>query len=376
MTTMQAAVLRSADTPYVLEEVTLAELGPREILVRIVGAGMCHTDMLPRDPDGAMAAIAPVILGHEGSGVVEGVGMAVAHVAPGDHVLLSFDSCGRCGPCLEASPAYCLEFEARNLTGRHTDGTATAIDADGTAVANRWFAQSSFAAYAIATERNVVVVDPDLQLEILGPLGCGFQTGAGAVLNEMHIAPGQSLAVFGAGAVGLAAVMAAKLSGASDIVVVDLQQSRLDVALEVGATRVVLGTADDVVAQVRGGGPGMDFSFETTAVGTVISASLEVLARRGMCVLVGAGAGRLEVYPWEFVGKTITYIYEGSAVPHLLLPRLIQFWREGRFPFDKLIRTYPLSEINQAEADSLSGATIKPVLLPAHQGAITEENPS
>lgn len=365
MTTMQAAVLRSGGSPYTLEDVVLDDLQPDELLVRIVGAGMCHTDMAPRDPGGGLSELLPMILGHEGSGVVERVGSGVTRIVPGDHVLLSFDSCGHCEPCLQGAPAYCLEFEARNLSGRKIDGGMTARSADGSVVGNRWFAQSSFAQYSVATQRNVVVVDRDLPLELMGPLGCGFQTGAGAVLNEMRIAPGQALAVFGAGAVGLAAVMAAKLSGASDIVVVDLQQSRLDMALEVGATRVVLGGSDDLVDQVRGGGPGMDFTFETTSVTQVLSASISTLARRGTAVLVASGMGRIDAEPWALVGKKVTFVIEGSAVPQLFVPRLIQFWREGRFPFDKLIRTYPLSEINRAEADAVSGITIKPVLVPA-----------
>ena len=372
MKTMQAAVLRAPDAPYRLEDVTLGDLGTDEILVRIVGAGMCHTDMLPRDTAGGLAGIVPVILGHEGSGVVDSVGSGVRAVSPGDHVILSFDYCGHCEPCRQAAPAYCLEFEVRNFTGRRSDGSASAHDADGNAVGNRWFAQSSFAQYAVATESTVVVVDDTLPLEQLGPLGCGIQTGAGAVLNEMKLAPGQTIAVFGAGAVGLSAVMAAKVAGAGEIVVIDLYQSRLDLALELGATKIVDGGADDVVAAVRGDGPGVDFSFETTAVTPVIAAAVGVLARRGQAVFVGAGPGTLNIAPWQFAGKRLTYVFEGSAVPQLFLPRLIELWRQGRFPFEKLIRTYPLEEINQAEADSVSGASIKPVLLMPSEPTLKE----
>jgi aryl-alcohol dehydrogenase len=358
----QAAVLRSADQPYRCEEITLAELGADEILVKIAGCGMCHTDMMPRGP--MLSRALPMITGHEGSGVVEAVGPAVRSVRPGDHVLLSFASCGHCANCLSGQPAYCDGFEVRNMSGRNADGSTGATDANGAAVANRWFAQSAFAQYAVATERNAVVVDKDLPLELMGPLGCGLQTGAGAVLNEMRLAPGQSLAVFGAGTVGLAAVMAARLSGAGEIVVVDLHQPRLDLALELGATRIVRGGQGDVVAEVRGAGRGMDFSLETTAVTAVIQSAVAVLGRPATAVLVGAGEGQLSIAPHVLAGRKVTYVYEGAAVPQLFLPRLIRFWREGRFPFDRLIRTYPLSEINAAEADSLSGETIKPVLVP------------
>lgn len=359
---MKAAVFRAHDQPYRIEEVTLGALAADELLVRIVGVGMCHTDMLLRNPAMA-AALAPAILGHEGSGVVEAVGAAVTRAKVGDHVLISFDSCGGCTSCLQGSPAYCVEFMARNVTARRADGTSNATTATGEAVANRWFGQSSFAEYSVATERNIVVVDKDLPLEMLGPLGCGLQTGAGSVLNEMRLAPGQSIAVFGAGAVGLAAVMAAKLSGAADIVVVDLHPSRLELALELGATRVVLGSSDDIRSQIIGGGPGMHFTFETTAVTAVMTTAIEVLAMRGKAVLVGAGGGEFTVAPSLLAGRTVTYALEGSAIPQLFLPQLISYWQRGLFPFEKLVRTYSLDEINQAEADSLSGVTIKPVFV-------------
>lgn len=365
---MKAAVLRAHDEPYRIEEVTLGALAADELLVRVVGVGMCHTDMLLRSP--AMAtALTPAILGHEGSGVVTAVGSAVTRAKVGDHVLMSFDSCGWCASCLRGAPAYCVEFMARNISGRRADGTTSATSATsetspgGEQITNRWFGQSSFAEYSVATERNVVVVDRDLPLELLGPLGCGLQTGAGAVLNEMRLAPGQSVAVFGAGAVGLAAVMAAKIAGAGEIIVVDLHTSRLDLARELGATRVVRGDSEDVRGQVLGTGPGVDFTFDTTAVTAVMTTAIEVLAFGGKAVLVGAGGGDFTISPSLLSGRTVTYVLEGSAIPQLFLPQLISFWQQGLFPFETLVRTYALDDINQAEADSLSGATIKPVFL-------------
>ncbi|MBH0024823.1 MULTISPECIES: NAD(P)-dependent alcohol dehydrogenase [unclassified Salinibacterium] len=359
---MKAAVLKGHDQPFVVEEVTLGELAQNEVLVRVVGAGMCHTDMLPRIPEfGAM--VAPVVLGHEGSGVVEKIGSAVTRTAVGDHVLMSFDSCGWCESCLRGAPAYCVEFELRNVTGRRADGSVSATTESGDPVANRWFGQSSFAEYSIATERNIVVVDKEVPLDLLGPLGCGIQTGAGSVLNEMKLAAGQSIAIFGAGAVGLSAVMAAKIAGASEIVVIDLNESRLEMALELGATRVVRGDDPDVQAAVVAGSSGVDFTFETTAVSSVIQTSITVLARPGKAVLVGAGGGDLVVAPNLLAGRTVTYALEGSSIPQIFIPQLLEFWKKGLFPFEKLIRTYPLADINQAEADSLSGVTIKPVLV-------------
>ncbi|WP_158861659.1 NAD(P)-dependent alcohol dehydrogenase [Leifsonia sp. AG29] len=359
---MRAAVLRATDRPFEIEEIHLGELRPDEVLVRVVASGMCHTDLIMRNP--ALAAgFRPIILGHEGSGVVEAVGNAVTQTKPGDHVALSFDACGWCRSCLAGNPAYCVQFEVRNVTGARADGTLSAVDQAGADVANRWFGQSSFAEYAIATERNIVVVPDDVPLEVVGPLGCGLQTGAGSVFNAMRLRPGQSLAVLGAGAVGLAAVMAAKIAGARDIVVVDLHESRLALAEELGATRTIRGDAEDLASAIRNGADGVDFSFETTSVTALIGTAIAVLRRPGKAVLVGAGAGRLDIHPSALTGRTVTFALEGGAIPQLLLPRLIEEWRAGRFPFEKLITTYPLAAVNQAEADSISGKTVKPVLL-------------
>jgi aryl-alcohol dehydrogenase len=364
MTVTKAAVLRTPDGSFTVEDIELGPLGYGEVLVRVVGAGMCHTDLAARSP--VAAQLLPVILGHEGSGVVEEVGAGVTRVRPGDHVLLSFDSCGWCASCLQGAPSYCAEFAMRNLTGRRADGSTAAVDpASGSEIANRWFAQSSFAQHSIATERNLVVVDPELPLEILGPLGCGLQTGAGSVLNEMRLTAGKSIVVFGVGAVGLGAVMAARLAGASDIVAVDLVDSRLNLALEVGATRVVRGNSDDIAAEVRDGGAGVDFSFDTTGISSVMAAAISSLGQPGKAVLVAAGSDQLlSVPPTSLVGRTVTFAFEGSSVPQVFLPQLVSYWKKGLFPFDRLIRTYPLSEIDQAEKDSLSGQTVKPVLLP------------
>jgi aryl-alcohol dehydrogenase len=368
MTTTRAAVLSGHDKPYELADIELDGLRPDEVLVRIAGVGFCHTDLLARD-EGFAARLAPVVLGHEGSGVVEQVGSAVRRVRAGDHVVLSFDSCGWCPACMSGSPAYCAEFDLRNVSGRRADGTPGARDADGGVVSGRWFGQSSFADHAVATERNTVVVDRGLPIELLGPLGCGIQTGAGVVLNEMRLAPGRSVAVFGAGAVGLAAVMAARIANAREIVVVDLVPSRLELAAELGATRVVRGDTGDAAelrSRVVQDGPGLDFTLDTTANTVAISAAVTSLARQGSCVLVGVGSGRLDLPPTELAGRSVTYSLEGNAVPQRFIPRLLDFWRRGQFPFDRLIRTYPLADIGTAEAHSLAGETVKPVLLTAN----------
>ncbi len=362
---MHAAVLRERSAPFVIERVEIAEPGPGEVLVEVAGTGFCHTDVLPRVP-GFMAR-PPLVAGHEGAGVVTAVGAGVSEVAVGAHVVMSFDSCGRCANCGSAHPAYCETFFQRNLTGMAANGSGPVVDAEGAPIRSRWFGQSSFATHAIAGPRNLVVVDDDLPLHLLGPLGCGIQTGAGAVLLALGVQVGSSVAVFGAGGVGLAAVMAATVAGAGTIVAVDRHESRLELAEELGATHIVRGESADVAAQVRKlTRGGAQYALDTTGVPEVIAAAIDALRPTGTIGLVGAGTRELVLGPSALsAGKNIMGILEGDAVPQTFLPRLIALWQQGRFPFNKLIRTYPLAAINEAERDAASGATIKPVLIPA-----------
>ncbi|MEU1183972.1 NAD(P)-dependent alcohol dehydrogenase [Streptomyces sp. NPDC005820] len=362
---MQAAVLRAGDGPFVVEEVDIADPGPGQVLVRIAAVGFCHTDVLPRG-DG-FPARPPIIAGHEGAGVVEALGPGVTEPAVGSHVLLSFDHCGACENCLDGHPAYCRSFVQRNLTGAGIEsGDQSVTDAEGKPVASRWFGQSSFATHAVVDVRNTVVVDPDLPLELLAPLGCGIQTGAGSILLALDVRAGSRVVVFGAGGVGLAAVMAAKVAGAATIVAVDLHQNRLDLAQELGATHVLPAGGEDVPRRLRKlTGGGADYVLDTTGVPEVIRDGVDSLRVRGTVGLVGARSRDLVLGPAALsTGKTVMGILEGDAVPRRFLPQLIELWQQGRFPFERLVRTYPLSEINTAERDAASGVTVKPVLLP------------
>jgi aryl-alcohol dehydrogenase len=354
----RAAVLRAGDAPYSIESLELAGPGPEEILVRIAGVGMCHTDMVPRAPEFASLAPLPLVTGHEGAGV--------AGIVVGDHVVLSFDSCGSCTNCRSGHPAYCETFLLRNLSGRNVDGSSPARDAAGQPVGARWFGQSSFATYSIASPRNAVVVDRSLPLEILGPLGCGIQTGAGSVLIAMGVRAGSSIAVFGAGAVGLAAIMAARVAGATTIIAVDLHTSRLDLARQLGATHAIDGKASDVAAQILSlAAGGVDYTFDTTGVPSVIVGAVMALRPLGVCGLVGVRGADLVIPPLSLeLGRTVVGIIEGDAVPQRFIPQLVELWRQGRFPFDRLIGKFPLAKIDEAERASLAGEVVKPVLLP------------
>jgi aryl-alcohol dehydrogenase len=359
-----AAVLRDRSGRYDIEDVTLAEPGPGQILVRIVGVGHCHTDLLPRAANSGIAL--PLVTGHEGSGVVEAVAATSEGVAVGDHVVLSYDSCGRCANCLAGRPAYCHSFARRNFGHARADAPAVMHDKRGLPVFARWFGQSSFATHALVGARNVTIVDTDLPLELLGPLGCGIQTGAGAVMLSLGVQAGASIVIVGVGAVGLSAVMAARLCGADPIIAIDLHVGRLHLARELGATHTIIGADGDAPAQVRAlTDGGAQYALDTTAAPAAIAAAIGFLRPTGVCGLAGVSSDALVLPAAALaVGRTVTGIVEGDAVPQTFIPKLLRLWRQGRFPFDRLITTFGLDQINEAEKAAISGDVIKPVLIP------------
>ncbi|MEU6289788.1 NAD(P)-dependent alcohol dehydrogenase [Streptomyces sp. NPDC046988] len=359
----RAALLRSYEARFAVEEVMLDEgPGADEILVRIAGCGMCRTDLAVRHSAGRSPL--PAVLGHEGAGVVVETGGAVTGLRTGDHVVLSFDSCGHCQNCLGAAPAHCDSFATLNLFGGREEQAERFTDATGAVLAPRWFGQSSFAEYAAVPARNAVRVDPALPLELLGPLGCGFLTGAGAVLNSFALGPGDTLVVLGAGAVGLAAVMAADAVGATTVAV-DRHPERLALAERFHATplRAASTNLPDRIRRLTGGGAG--YALDTTGSAELINDALRSLRPTGHLGLVARLHDTLPLDPGTLDrGRGISHICEGDAVPGLLIPRLTALWQAGRFPFDQLIRTYPLADINRAEQDCDAGRVVKPVLIP------------
>ncbi|TWB39100.1 NAD(P)-dependent alcohol dehydrogenase [Nitrospirillum pindoramense] len=360
-----AAVAHGIKAPLTLETVEIEAPRPGEVLVRVVATGVCHTDMAMRDQE--LPVPPPAVLGHEGAGIVVRVGDGVTGVAPGDRVVMSFNSCGACPSCNDHLPAYCHDFFGRNFSGRRIDGSS-GLHWAGQALGANIFGQSSFATHALCHERNVVKVPSTVPLDILGPLGCGILTGAGAVLNALKVPHGRSLAVFGAGAVGLSAVMAARVAGAAPIIAVDLVDARLDLALELGASHVFNAGRAAVVDEIMAltGGVGVDFALDTTARLPVVGDAVRCLAPRGVCGLVGAMpfGQPLPVDGGHLMsgGRTIRGIVEGDADPHRFIPTLVGLYLAGQFPFDRLITFYPLAEINQAIRDSETGRTVKPVL--------------
>ena len=362
---IRAAVTQGPGQPFLLQEAELE--GPREdeILVKIIAVGVCHTDLVFKDGN---LIPAPAVLGHEGSGIVERVGATVHKVAPGDRVAISFRSCGHCARCASGDPAYCHTMPLLNYIGMRTDGSR-ALSIDGAPVAGNFFGQSSFATYAITYERNVVKVPDGLPLELAGPLGCGIQTGAGGIMRSLAATPGSSLLITGGGAVGLSAVMGARIRGCATIIVVEPHAARRNLAREFGATHVLdPREASDLATAVRAIVPtGVDYAFDTTGAPAVQQAVMATLAPKGVFGIVGVTPPGTPM-PGDMntvmtFGHTVVGIIEGDSEPDVFIPELVKLYLEGRLPFDRMITTYPFEQINEAIAAQHHGDCVKAVLL-------------
>ena len=361
----RAAVVEGPGEPFRIAELDLDEPRADEILVRIKAVGLCHTDltvasMLP-------AEMFPRVFGHEGAGVVEAVGSDITGVKAGDHVVMSFRSCRDCGRCSDGDFGYCENAMVLNNMGSRADGSTT-YSRDGQPVAGSFFGQSSFSELAIGYADNVVVVDPSTDLTLAAPFGCGFLTGAGAVLNTIDPEPGSSLLVSGVGAVGLAAVAAARALGLETVVAVDTQDSRLEQAAALGAHVINPTTLPEVggvekIRELTGGGA--TAAVDTTAVPQVIKQGVQALAARGRMVVVGLGASEFPVDSIDLLynGKSVQGCIEGDADPQTLIPRLLEMRAAGDLPLDELVTTYPFEDINRAVEEVTAGTVVKPVLV-------------
>lgn len=361
-----AAVLDERDGAFSLQELEIDEPRAGEVLVRVVASGICHTDGLARHGD--LPFPLPGVLGHEGAGVVETIGPDVESVHVGDRVVIGWPWCGRCRNCLDGEPRYCAELGPLLIGGARTDGSMALRRLDGTPVHSHFFGQSSFATYALTTERALVPVPDDVPLELVGPLACGVSTGAGAVLTTVQPAVGSSLVVFGAGTVGLSAVMAARSTGATRVVAVDRNASRLALARELGATHTVdvQDVGDDVVTAVHDlcGGPA-DNALECTGNVHVLRQAADSVGMLGTCVLIGGAPSGAEFsldHLTTLWGKRIVGVLGGGGRSTTLIGALMQLYLQDRFPFDRLVQTFPLAEVEEALAASYAGDVIKPVL--------------
>lgn len=364
---MQALVVEAKDGPFQVREVELGEPGRGELRVRIEASGVCHTDAITRAGDLPMPF--PCVLGHEGSGTVEKVGEGVHLVAPGDRVIIGWPWCGECRNCVEGQPRYCLRSGEALVSGRRFKGELrgrSAYSMNGRPLNGHFFGQSSFATHSIVSENAVVKVADDVPLELLGPLACGLATGAGAVFNEARPGLDDSMLVVGVGAVGLGAIMAARNSGATRIIAADLHDSRLELAKDFGATHVLNTRNVDLVEGVKGiTGSTVDLAFDCTGVIAVIEKLAQTVGMRDTLVLIGgapAGASFSLDHLSTLWGKRVLGVLGGGGHSRQLIGGLVELYRQGRFPFERLVRYYELKDIDQALEDSRTGEVIKPIL--------------
>lgn len=364
---IRALVVEAKDAPFQAQEIDLDEPGRGEALVRITACGVCHTDAITRAGDMPMPF--PCVLGHEGSGTVERMGPGVTTLAPGDRVIIGWPWCGECRNCLDGQPRYCLRTGDALVSGRRFKGELagkSAYSRNGKELHGHFFGQSAFATHSIVSADAVVKVPGDVPLELLGPLACGLATGAGAVLNEARPRLGDSILVVGVGAVGLAAIMAARNSGVTRIIAADVHDNRLAMARDFGATHAVNSRTSDLVEEVaRITGSTVDFAFDCTGVIAVIETIARTVGMLGTLVLIGgapAGASFSLDHLSTLWGKRVIGVLGGGGRTGQLIPALVDLHRQGRFPFDRLVQHYEMDQIEQALADSMSGKVIKPVL--------------
>lgn len=362
---IRAAVINNAGDAYQIETLQLAEMHDDEVLVKMVASGMCMSDETLRK--GYMGITFPMVPGHEGAGIVEKVGANVKAFQPGDHVIMSYAYCGHCSSCQTGHPAICDDWSRLNIGGVRDDGSHTFYKEDGEPVGN-FYGHSSFVTHSLTHASNLTKVDKDLDLRLIGPLGCGFLTGSGTVINGLKPEVGSSIAIFGTGAVGLAAMMAAKIEGCSTIIAVDIHDNRLEIAKSLGATHLINSQKEDPIEKINEitGSRGVNYAVDTTGVSAVMKTALTAVGKAGTLATVAVSLNSMEITPtYDLVmsNKSIKGVVMGDGVPQLSIPQLTNFFREGRFAFDKLVKYYSFEEINQASMDSVSGSVIKPILI-------------
>ncbi|MFS0783134.1 NAD(P)-dependent alcohol dehydrogenase [Bacillus sp. 1P06AnD] len=346
-----------------LKGVQLKEISPDEIIVKIMGTGLCHTDL--NVLHSVTPTPMPIVLGHEGAGIVEKIGSGVTEFEVGDHVVISFNFCGTCKNCLNGYPSACENFFQENF-GTSMELSDSKI-MDGDKKVSNLFGQSSLATHCVANVRNAIKIeDKDVDLALLGPLACGIQTGAGTILNKLKPSFGESVVIFGCGSVGLSAVMGAKIANCKTIIAVDVHENRLNLAKELGATHVVNSRETDAVEAIQDiTGGGADYAIESSGIAPVVLQAIRSVRAMGTIAVVGA-SGNLEFHIHDELipmNKTLVGVVEGQSIPKLFIPELIAYYKEGQFPFDKLVKKYGMDELDQAIHDMESGMTLKPIIM-------------
>lgn len=362
--TAKAALCRAHNTPVVIEPVTVD--GPKrgEVMVKLGACGVCHSDLSAIT--GTIALPLPLVLGHEGAGVVEEAGEGVSGLMKGDHVIFSFIyMCGRCRFCVSGRPVLCLE-QGKALT-TPLEGTPRVRDARGEPL-NIFSGCGSMAEYATVSAENLIKIDPKIPLDCAALVGCGVTTGVGAVFNTAKVEPGSSVAVFGCGGVGLSVIQGARIAGAEKIIAIDTLQPKLEMAKRFGATDSILSTEDPTKAlkKMTGGGP--DYAFECVGSGELAAAAYRAIRRGGLAVVVGVAkpsdSTSVRTMTLPFEEKTLTGSYFGSCVPRVDFPRMLSLYMAGKLKLEELItRRYSIDQAPQAFADLQAGKNARGVIV-------------
>lgn len=365
---MRAAILEQLNAPLVIDDVELDEPKDEEVLVKLVANGVCHSDI--HCIKGDLLTQLPIVLGHEGAGIVEKVGSGVTELQPGDKVIVTVaPHCGKCPACMMGVPSSCeRDPQTAMLMGSMADGTKRLKRKNGEEISH-FMAQSSFAEYAVVEESAAVKVRDDAPLDVVCLLGCGASTGIGAVINKARVKAGSSVAVFGCGGVGLATIMAAKLVGAHPIVAVDLLDSKLEMARGLGATHLVNASKEDPVTKIAAEcGGGVDYSFEAIGKTEVMAQAFHSVYARpgGMTIVLGLApiGTTFPIEAWRFMREVvITGCTVGSIRPRVDIPHYVDLVMAGKLPLEKLVSAhYTLDQINDAIQDTLDGKIIRGVI--------------
>ena len=359
---MKAAVLFEAGKPLEITEVELAEPGQREVLIRTAAAGVCRSDL--HFADGAWPHAVPTVLGHEAAGVIEKVGSAVTHLKPGDHVITFFTVfCGTCEFCVSGRPSLCVDPSTRRAKG---DDARISLP-DGTPVA-QFINLSAFAEQMLVHENACVAIDKAMPLDRAALLGCAVITGAGAVFHDSKVQPGESVAVIGAGGIGLSAINAAKIAGAGMIVAIDPVPEKRELALKMGATHVIDAGAEDVAKQViKLTNGGAHYAIEAVGRSSTAELAWNILRRGGTATILGMIAPGNNVSiagPTFLSGKKIQGSSLGSTRFPIDMPRLVKMYLDGLLDLDTMVaERIALEDVNEALEKLRKGDTARSVIL-------------
>jgi NDMA-dependent alcohol dehydrogenase len=360
----KAVLCREHNKPVVVEQISIDAPKRGEVTVKLGACGVCHSDLSAIN--GTIALPLPLVLGHEGAGVVEELGEGVTDLAPGDHVIFSFIyMCGKCRFCVAGRPVLCLE-QGKALT-TPLEGTTRAHDAKG-APLGIFSGCGAMADYATVSAENLIKIDPKIPLDCAALVGCGVTTGVGAVFNTAKVEPGSSVAVFGCGGVGLSVIQGALIAGARRIIAIDTLAPKLEMARKFGATDTIVFSEDPVkeVKKITAGGP--DYAFECVGSGQLAATAYRTIRRGGLAVVVGVAKPSdstvIRTMTLPFEEKTITGSYFGSCVPRVDFPRMLALYMAGRLKLEELItRRYPIAEAPQAFADLQAGKNARGVIV-------------